>query len=294
MTRRQTSRLTILSVIVWISVPAGAQTQIDLGKQGKNVDFANAPSTRPVKTGTTLPSSCGVGEFFFLTSAPAGSNVYACVSTDVWAVQGGAGGGAGAVSIQLDGTLVGTRAIENFVNGTGLVTTAADTGTRIDLQQMADTAVLLTKASAQTGSVLLCQSSSGSAEIYACSMSPTLGTYTAGMMLAWEPDINGAGGPTTLNIDALGARPVKLADGTSDPTPVDILAGRLLPLWYDGTVFREIAATPLTGAAGALQPTCSAALRGRLWFGLGDTGVKDSFTVCAKDTAENYAWRTLY
>jgi hypothetical protein len=33
------------------------------------------------------------------------------------------------------------------------------------------------------------------------------------MMLHWQPDVNGTGVPTTLNVDALGAVPLKLADG---------------------------------------------------------------------------------
>jgi hypothetical protein len=219
------------------------------------------------------------------------------VTPNTWALEGGGGGGgggAGAVTVQLDGTAVGTRAVEDFVSGTGLVTTVVDTGTRINIQNTADTAVMLSKAAAQAGSLFLCTSTSGSAGAYTCPMAPTLATYTAGMTVEWNPDVNGAGGPTTLNIDTLGARPVKLADGATDPTPIDIQAGRLLPLWFDGSVFRQIASQPLPGSPAASQPTCSAALRGRLWFATGGTGVKDGLTVCAKDATEAYAWRTLY
>jgi hypothetical protein len=292
----RTKRLSVLAAsVVWIWIPAGAQTQVDLGTQGKNVNFTNAPSTRPVKTGVSLPAACSVGELFFLTSAVAGSNLYACVTTNTWALEAGGGsGGSGAVTVQLDGTLVGTRTVENLVNGAGVITTAVDTGARINVQDTADTAVMLTRATAQTGVLFLCPSSSGSSGAYTCSMSPTLAAYSAGMALAWKPDVNGAGGPTTLSVDTLGARPVKLADGTTDPTPVDILAGRLLPLWYDGSVFRQIASAPVAGAPGISQPTCSASLRGRLWFATGAAGIKDGLTVCAKDAADAYAWRTLY
>jgi hypothetical protein len=299
MAQRQTKRLSILMAgVVWslIVSPAEAQTQVDLRTQSKDVDFANAASTRPVKTGVSLPPACGVGELFFVSNAPAGSNLYACVTPNTWALEGGGsgGGGAGAVTVQLDGTAAGTRAVENFVSGVGVVTTIVDTGTRINIQNTADTSVMLSKAAAQGGSVFLCTSASGSAGAYTCPMAPTLATYTAGMTIAWKPDVDGAGGATTLNIDTLGARPVKLADGTTDPTPIDIQAGRLLPLWYDGTVFRQIASQPLPGSPVSLQPTCSAALRGRLWFATGATGVKDGLTVCAKDATEAYAWRTLY
>ena len=49
---------------------------------------------------------------------------------------------------------------------------------------------------------------------------------------------NNAGGAVTLNIDTLGAVPVKLPDGATDPGPLELPAGRMRDLWYDGTVFR--------------------------------------------------------
>jgi len=61
-----------------------AQTRIDLPTQAKRIDFAQASSTRPVKTDTTLPALCSVGELFFESDAEAGSNLYGCTSTNVW------------------------------------------------------------------------------------------------------------------------------------------------------------------------------------------------------------------
>lgn len=43
------------------------------------------------------------------------------------------------------------------------------------------------------------------------------------------------------------------------------------------------------------KPTCTDATnRGTIWFALGGSGVKDSLEVCAKDAANNYAWRSIY
>ena len=92
-------------------------------------------------------------------------------------------------------------------------------------------------------------------------VSPTLQSYTTGMVLAWKPNVNGAGGATTLNVDTLGAVPVKQADGVTDPTSADIVAGRLYNVWHDGAVFRLIA-PPVNAASAATQPACSAAQRG--------------------------------
>ncbi len=69
-------------------VAARGQTQIDLRTQGKNVDFSTAASTRPSKTGTSLPAACAIGETFLKTDAAAGKNLYVCTALSVWTVQG--------------------------------------------------------------------------------------------------------------------------------------------------------------------------------------------------------------
>jgi hypothetical protein len=65
------------------------QTLVDLRTQSKSVDFSAAVSTKPMQTGSSLPSTCAVGQFFFLTTASAGSNVYACDAINTWTVEGG-------------------------------------------------------------------------------------------------------------------------------------------------------------------------------------------------------------
>ena len=69
--------LSLLLAAVFIAA-GESQTLIDLRTQSKSVDFSNAGSTKPMTTGSTLPGVCALGQFFFLTSVPAGSNVYAC------------------------------------------------------------------------------------------------------------------------------------------------------------------------------------------------------------------------
>ena len=41
-------------------------------------------ATAPVKAGTTLPSTCTVGDLFYKTDATAGQNLYGCTSTNTW------------------------------------------------------------------------------------------------------------------------------------------------------------------------------------------------------------------
>lgn len=71
------------------TLTAQAQTQIDLRTQAKSVDFSGASSTKPLKTGTALPSSCGTGEVFFNTLAPTGANIFACIAPNTWTAEGG-------------------------------------------------------------------------------------------------------------------------------------------------------------------------------------------------------------
>jgi len=77
---------------------ATGQTLVDLRTQAKNVDFTGANTTKPFKSGTILPATCGVGEAFFLSSAPAGSNLYSCTATNTWTLQAGATTLAGDVT----------------------------------------------------------------------------------------------------------------------------------------------------------------------------------------------------
>jgi len=56
------------------------------------VDFSGAASTAPMKTGTSLPVGCSIGQAFFKRDAMAGQNIYLCTAADTWTqVQGGGG-----------------------------------------------------------------------------------------------------------------------------------------------------------------------------------------------------------
>jgi hypothetical protein len=80
----------------WIlAIPCAAQQVINgsrtlLG----NWDASGAATTKPAKTGTVLPATCGVGEFFFNSSAAPGANLYLCAAANAWTqVQGTSGSG---------------------------------------------------------------------------------------------------------------------------------------------------------------------------------------------------------
>lgn len=47
-------------------------------------DISGKTSTKPVKTGTVLPATCGIGELFYKTDATAGQNIYSCTALNTW------------------------------------------------------------------------------------------------------------------------------------------------------------------------------------------------------------------
>lgn len=97
-------RATVMGLMLLAAGSLPGQTRIDLSRQAKVVDFSGAASTRPARTGTSLPGICAVGEFFFQTNMPAGQNLFLCTGTNTWTgMTGGvasAFGRTGTVSAQ--------------------------------------------------------------------------------------------------------------------------------------------------------------------------------------------------
>jgi hypothetical protein len=87
-------RLAIVPQLLKLVAPAimavsglQGQTLIDLRTQSKTVDFTSAPSTKPVKAGTSLPATCTAGEAFLKTDAMPGKGLYWCTSANTWTQQ---------------------------------------------------------------------------------------------------------------------------------------------------------------------------------------------------------------
>jgi hypothetical protein len=73
--------------------------------------------TKPFQMGGSLPATCPQGAMFFKTGAPSGQNVYGCILTNVWALEGGNAGGG------VWGSITGTLASQTDLAATlaGLV-----------------------------------------------------------------------------------------------------------------------------------------------------------------------------
>jgi hypothetical protein len=105
----------------------------------------------------------------------------------------------------------------------------------------ANTATLLTKATAQSG---VCDAvfSSNKTPAYTYSFGAAgcqvLTVYTKGMHLRLVPDVTNATGVCSLNIDNVGPVNIKDKTGKNDPTASSLVPGQEYPIWFDGTVFR--------------------------------------------------------
>src|SRR5271168_152872 len=93
MIRKFTLKLLLMSTAVAV---AGAQTQIDLQHQARGIDFTAAAYTMPLQLGSSLPATCMMGQAFMMTGGAAGSNLYFCLSTNQWTLEGGSGSGGAA------------------------------------------------------------------------------------------------------------------------------------------------------------------------------------------------------
>jgi len=81
--------LLLLATFGGASALFGQLTQIDLRLQSRNVDFSGASATKPLRLGSGLPATCGLGELYYRLDAAAGMNVYGCTSTNSWTLEQG-------------------------------------------------------------------------------------------------------------------------------------------------------------------------------------------------------------
>ena len=242
------------AAIVTIWAASFAQTRVDLGRQGRNVDFRSAASTKPMRTGPVLPDTCASGDLFLKVNGSVDGSLYICIATDHWAQQ------TGAIRVENNGSPAGVRDATNFLSGPGVLTSTVDDGSKISVEHAVNTAVVQTRGESQSGRALLCRSLETSGSEYTCAMEPTLTGYAEGMVLHWIPGC-APSGAATLNIDTLGARPIKTADGTSDLSEGAIAQNRLYEMWYDGQSFRMLQA-PEPAAPSSVIPMSESLLKG--------------------------------
>jgi hypothetical protein len=78
-----------LLIAIFAGALYGQLTQVDLRLQSRDVDFSGASATKPFRSGSGLPSTCGQGEMYYRQDAAAGMNVYGCTATNSWTLEQG-------------------------------------------------------------------------------------------------------------------------------------------------------------------------------------------------------------
>jgi hypothetical protein len=365
--------------VLFLLVVAGLQAQsyLDLKHQSQNADFSTARFTKPFRMGTSLPSTCSVGEAFFQTGIQAGQNLYLCAATDTWSSQipsvgvlgiadlrdcrityGGSSATiatpcairVGSVIHTLSGsstlTLSGASAsgtVFVYWDSLGQLTAAESSAATLtcnigcltvsasgfplgatpiatlefaanafqsltDLRVLTNTrsvlcgvglmcvenpisgelsvetdttTTLLTKAALQSGQTVRCLSSTVS-NAHSCSLTPALNSYSNGMVLEFTASAAAISGPATVNVNSLGIRAIKRADGASDPVLNEVPAGQQVALRYDGAAFRlpAMGTTLVPGAAGKALISDTSTPSGFSWADRSVAGNTASIPVC--------------
>lgn len=96
-----------------------------------------------------------------------------------------------------------------------------------------------------SSTLTVCAAASGSTTVYTCAGSPTLGSYAAGTVAVFIPDLTNTG-TSSINIDTLGAKIMYKVtmSGYTALVANDLVAGFPYFIVYDGTVFNLIGAAP--------------------------------------------------
>jgi hypothetical protein len=246
-------------------VTNAAQTNASNAFTAGTQDFSAAAHTLPAKVGLSAnkPVSCTTGEMYFATDATAGQNWYYCTAPNTWTPQAAEAGGSGLADPGSNGMVVrsGTNSTTARIltAGPGITVLNGDGGDGNPTISL-NTAVGLTNASAQANKPWFCNSTTGNTT-YVCSLSAAapLTAYTTGLCVDLMVDTSNTGA-ATVNIDGLGAKPIKIADGVTDPAPNQIVAGREIRVCYDGNSFRLPTAVALAAISldGTAQGTYSA------------------------------------
>jgi len=110
----------LLLLPLGLATAAWSQTAIDLRTQTKDVDFSGAVSTKPFRTGTSLPSTCTTGAAFLNLAAAAGQNIYLCTATNTWTQQDVNQPITWTASGDIGGTAAGATSLAPALTVTGL------------------------------------------------------------------------------------------------------------------------------------------------------------------------------
>jgi hypothetical protein len=156
-----------------------------------------------------------------------------------------------------------------------------------------DTTRISTNTTIQSGQLLAVTTTSSSSTTYAgvMSLNDPIPAYAANQELIWNVGSTAcAGGAMTLNIDGLGAIPLKQADGVTNLTSAQCGANAPLAVIYDAVnaVFRGPAA-PTTGTGGSAPSVTGGSCTNQVVTVIGTSGVPTCTTVTSAYTDTSIA-----
>jgi hypothetical protein len=191
--------LFLLPCFAWMAplVLGQSSTTVNLSTQGRNPDFSSMPVTRPVSVGTSLPSTCVVGQLFFNSSATAGNNLSSCTSANVWSPIGAnltlplsvANGGTGTAT---PGLVAGSNITisgswpNQTINGTGSAVTIGSS----------------LPSSCTVGQLFFNSSASAGSNLYGCTTANTWTVIGGATLTSPLPVANGGTGTATPSLVA--------------------------------------------------------------------------------------------
>lgn len=145
-------------------------------------DSAGAASTAPFKSGTTLPATCAVNDYFFKNNGTGGANTYACTALNTWTAQG-ASGGSGTVSL---GT-VNAVAYYSAVNAVVLPSTGITLSATKLLSTYHATTTISTNTTLGDANIIRCVASGSTVTL----TMPSVATTTTGHYTIVKDDATG-------------------------------------------------------------------------------------------------------
>lgn len=139
-----------------------------------------------------------------------------------------------------DNTKIAIVATSSYSSGTGLTTVTINYGTvpeslthvEMAIMPKGATSLIATAAGVQNSSYAYA-ADGGSTDEYAITLTPAPTAYAAGQVFMFKANTDNTG-PTTLNVNSLGAKTIK-KDLNSDLETGDIKAGQMVTVMYDGT-----------------------------------------------------------
>jgi hypothetical protein len=269
--------------LVWVMSATG-QTRVDLRNQSKNIDFSQAQSVRPFRTGTTLPAVCSPGEMFFKTDAVPGANTFGCIATNTWTIQG-----------ELDTVTDFEGELDTTANR---LTVSCNRGS-CNVQEGDEIAPY-----SGLGADFKPATGSYTAYVYLESLTLRYGYAAGTMSTCGATCVQGVTAFPTNSVPLFTATVINgvfQSDSLTDRrskyrAPKRAISGDniIISETADSVTYSSLATSTMQIQPMGAQPACSSAVRGTFWHVNGAPGVKDSVAICAKDASDVYAWRTIY